>query len=146
MREVMVVNIFGSGVAGLSIHASTHTPPIVDFWMERKNDYHTHMWILFFSPRVDKHPRTANLRPSCCCAPTDKNRAVLPHAGPPLSVPFLAGSDCLPTHRYSSVWGTHSEMRDVLLHPHLTVKGHSHFLLSHRLFGSFLPAVSCAHW
>ena len=38
----MAVNCFGSGVAGLSVHASMHTPPIVDFWMERKNDYHPH--------------------------------------------------------------------------------------------------------
>ena len=78
-------------------------------------------------------------------ASTGKNGAVFPHAGPPLSVLFLAGSDCLPTHRYSSVWGAHSELRAVLLHPRLTVKGHSRFWLSHRLFGSFFPAVSCAH-
>ena len=38
------------------------------------------------------------------CASTDKNGAVFPHTGPPLSVPFLAGSDCLTMHRYSSVW------------------------------------------
>ena len=50
-------------------------------------------------------------------ASTGKNGAVFPHAGPPLSVPFLAGSDCLTTHRYSSVWGTHGELRAVLLHP-----------------------------
>ena len=62
------------------------------------------------------------------CASTDKNGAVFPHAGPPLSVPFLAGSDCLTTHRYSSVWGAHGELRAVLLHPRLTVKGHSRFL------------------
>ena len=79
------------------------------------------------------------------CASTDKNRAAFPHAGPPLSVPFFAGSDCLPTHRYSSVWGAHSELRAVLLHPRLTVKGHSRFWLSHRLFGSFFPAVRGAH-
>ena len=28
---VEAVNCFGSGVAGVSVHASTHTPPIVDF-------------------------------------------------------------------------------------------------------------------
>ena len=70
-------------------------------------------------------------------ASTGKNGFVFPHAGPPLSVLFLAGSDCLPTHRYSSVWGAHSELRAVLLHPRLTVRGHSHFWLSHRLIGSF---------
>ena len=79
------------------------------------------------------------------CSSTDKNGAAFPHAGPPLSVPFLAGSDCLTTHRYSSVWGAHGELRAVLLHPRLTMKGHSCFWLSHRLFGSFFPAVSCAH-
>ena len=36
----MEVNCFGSEVARLSVHASMHTPPIVDLWMERKNDYH----------------------------------------------------------------------------------------------------------
>ena len=61
------------------------------------------------------------------CAPTDKNGAIFPHVGPPLYVLFLAGSDCLPTHRYSSVWGAHSELRAVLLHPRLTGKGHSRF-------------------
>ena len=71
------------------------------------------------------------------CASTDKNGVVLPHAGPPLSVIFLAGSDCLPTHKHSSVWGAHSELRAVLLHPRLTVKGHSRFWLSHKLIGSF---------
>ena len=54
-----------------------------------------------------------------------------------LSVIFLAGSDCLPTRRYSSVWGTHSELRAVLLHPRLSVKGHSRFWLSHKLIGLF---------
>ena len=38
-------------------------------------------------------------------ASTGKNGAVFPHAGPPLSVPFIAGSDCLPMRMYSSVWG-----------------------------------------
>ena len=39
----MAVNYFGSGVVGLSILASMHTPPTaVDFRMERKNDYHPH--------------------------------------------------------------------------------------------------------
>ena len=71
------------------------------------------------------------------CASTGKNGAVFLHAGPPLSVIFLAGSDCLPTRRYSSVWGAHSELRAVLLHPRLSVKGHSCFWLSHRLIGSF---------
>ena len=82
---------------------------------------------------------------SAVCASTDKNGVVFTHSGPPLSVPFLAGSDCLTTHMYSSVWGAHSELRAVLLHPCLTVKVHSRFWLSHRLFGSFFPAVSCAH-
>ena len=50
-------------------------------------------------------------------ASTGKNGFVFPHAGPPLSVIFLAGSDCLPTHKNSSVWGAHSELRAVLLHP-----------------------------
>ena len=35
--------------------------------------------------------------------------------------------------------GAHSELRAVLLHPQLSVKGHSRFWLSHRLFGSFFP-------
>ena len=77
------------------------------------------------------------------CASTGKNGAVFLHAGPPLSVIFLAGSDCLPTRRYSSVWGAHSELRAVILHPRLTVKGHSRFWLSHRLVGSFFPVVVC---
>ena len=62
-----------------------------------------------------------------------------------MSVPFLAGSDWLPTPWYSSVWGAHREMRAVLLHPRLTVKGHSRFWLSHRLIGSFFLVVSRAH-
>ena len=51
------------------------------------------------------------------CASMDKNGAIFSHTGPPLSVLFLAGSDCLPTHKHSSVWGAHSELRAVLLHP-----------------------------
>ena len=78
-------------------------------------------------------------------ASTGKNGAVFPHAGLPLSVPFIAGLDCLTTHMYSSVWGAHSELRAVLLHPRLTVKGHSRFWLSHRLFGSFFLVVRGAH-
>ena len=70
-------------------------------------------------------------------ASTGKNGAVFLHAGPPLSVIFLTGSDCLPTHKHSFVWGAHSELRAMLLHPQLTVKGHSRFWLSHRLIGSF---------
>ena len=77
------------------------------------------------------------------CASTGKNGAVFLHAGPPLSVIFLAGSDCLPTRRYSSVWGAHSELRAVIFHPRVTVKGHSRFWLSHRLVGSFFPVVVC---
>ena len=51
------------------------------------------------------------------CASMGKNGAVFLHAGPPLSVIFLAGSVCLPTRRYSSVWGAHSELRAVIFHP-----------------------------
>ena len=88
-------------------------------------------------PRVAEHPRTAIRVLPVSGASTGKNGFVFPHAGPPLSVLFLAGSDCLPTHKHSSVWGAHSELRAVLLHPRLTVKGHSRFWLSHRLIGSF---------
>ena len=59
------------------------------------------------------------------CSPTGKNRAVFPHAGPPLSVLFLSGSNCFPTHRYSSVWGSHSELRAVRFHPRFPEKSHS---------------------
>ena len=79
-------------------------------------------------------------------ASTGKNGFVFPHAGPPLSVLFLTGSDCLPTHKHSSVWGAHSELRAVLLHPRLTVKGHLRFWLSHRFIWVVFPAVSYAHW
>ena len=174
----------GMGVAGLSFLSPMHTPPIVDFWMERKNALFTHAdfyssprvakwgrlairilpiavhphaqvlgvfgltqtFIFIFTPRVAKHPWTAIRVLPVACSSMDKNRAAFPHAGPPLSVPFFAGSDCLPTHWYSSIWGAHGELRAVLLHPWPTVKGHSRFWLSHRLFGSFFPAVSCAHW
>ena len=119
----MAVNCFGSGVVGLSVHASTHTPP--SSWLQngRKNIHtlFTHAEI-FLSPRVAKHPRTAICILPVAFSSTDKNRAAFPHAGPPLSVPFFAGSDCLPTHRYSFVWGAHGELRAVRFHPRFSWK------------------------
>ena len=113
--------------------------------MERKNDYHSHTdFLIPLHELLSTHELQIRVLP-IVCASTDKNGAVFPHAEPPLSVPFFSGSDCLTTHMYSSVWGAHGELRAVLLHPRLAVKGHSRFWLSHRLFGSFFSAVSCAH-
>ena len=161
---VEAVNAFGSGVAGLSVlfpHAhSTHVCPFFSlthsslvsslsprFCFEILLTHR--FWGVFgshagFLPLphelLSTHELQIHVLPAVC-ASTDKNGAVFPHAGPPLAVPFLAGSDCLTTHRYSSVWGAHGELRAVLLHPRLTVKGHSRFWLSHRLFGSFFPML-----
>ena len=130
---------FGSGVAGLSVLF----PPSHSTHVFHSSPSRTHPWsvhshhdfgFVFSSrtgfgaflvsrrfssspPRVAEHPRTANCVLPVVCASTDKNGAVFPHAGPPLSVLFLAGSDCLPTHKHSSIWGAHSELRAVLLHP-----------------------------
>ena len=146
---VEAVNSFGSGVAGLSalptcpIHPClpilllTHSSLVSSLSPRFWGLLAPHAQVLgaflvsrrFSSspPRVAEHPRTANCVLPVVCASIDKNGAVFPHAGPPLSVPFLVGSDCLTTHRYSSVWGAHEELRAILLHPRLTVKGHSRF-------------------
>jgi len=95
----MAVNCFGSGVAGLSVHASTHTPPIVDFWMERKNALFTHAdFSSSLHELLNTHAMKFHVLPAVCSS-TGKNGAVFPHAGPPLSVLFLTGSDCFLTHR-----------------------------------------------
>ena len=155
---VEAVNAFGSGVAGLSVLCPpahfTHVCPFFSLTHSSLAcSLYPRFWLFISSRRLSSSPHKLlnthelqNRVLPVVCASTDKNGAVFPHAGPPLSVLFLAGSDCLPTHRYSSVWGAHSELRAVLLHPRLTVKGHSRFWLSHRLIGSFFPAVSCAHW
>ena len=132
-------------MAGLSVLSPMYTPPIVEFLMERKNTLFTHAdFSSSLHELLSTHEPQIRVLPAVC-ASTDKNGAVFPHAGPPLSVPFLAGSDCFTTHMYSFVWGAQGELRAVLLHPRLTVKVHSCFWLSHRLFGWFFPAVSCAH-
>ena len=67
----MAVNCFGSGVPGLSVHASMHTPPIVDFWRERKNDHQ--------SPHVDilLHLRPPNSHPCHCCSSSRRELLLL---------------------------------------------------------------------
>ena len=108
---VEAVNAFGSGVAGLSVLCPpahfTHVCPLY--------------WLFISSRRPSSSPHellnTHELQ-NCIlpvvCASTDKNGAIFPHAGPPLSVLFLAGSDCLPTHRYCSVWVVFPIVRAVL--------------------------------
>ena len=134
----------GSGVAGLSVLTHTHTPPLWTSLTQAIPLYPRFCCSfleadIFFLPLhelLSTHELQIRVLP-VSGASADKNGAVFPHAGPPLSVPFLVGSDCLTTHRYSSVWGAHEELRAILLHPRLTVKGHSRFWLSHRLVGSF---------
>ena len=57
---VEAVNDLGAGVAGLSVLASMHTPPIaVDFRMEGKTLTHSSLMQTFFlSPRVAKRSGT----------------------------------------------------------------------------------------
>ena len=129
----MAVNCFGSGVAGLSIHASMHTPPIFDSWMERKNDYHTHTRIFFFSPWDAEHPHTKISRPPCCLFThrqkgscfSSRRTSIVVHSSQGRIVPHAQDFS------WFSSWC--SELRAVLFHPRLAVKGHSHFWLSHRL-------------
>ena len=147
---VEAINSFGSGVAGLSVLCppshSTHVCPFFSlthsslvsslsprfcFWILLTHRFWGCFWShASFLPLPHELLSTHELQ--ICVLPvsgasTGKTGAVFPHAGPPLSVLFLAGSDCLPTHRYSSVCGAHRELRAVLLHPRLTVKGHSRF-------------------
>ena len=137
---VEAVNAFESGVAGLSVLCppvhSTHVCPFFSLTHSSLVSSLYHDFCFFFSSRtgfggifwshadfssslqelLSTHELKIHVLP-VVCASTDKNGAVFPHAGPPLSIPFLAGSDCLTTHMYSSVWGAHGELRDVLLHP-----------------------------
>ena len=92
---VEAVNCFGSGVAGLSVLTHTHTPPQRSNspWKEKPSRRH------FSLLDCAEGSRTSNLCPSCCCASTDKNGAVLPHAGLPLSVHSSRGLIVPLTHR-----------------------------------------------
>ena len=128
----MAVIVFGCGVAGMSVlayalHSIRPHPSSRLFFLptscKNAQDLQfvssplpfilTHRFLAFLVSRrhflgstslLNTHELQICVLP-VLCASTDKNRAVFPHAGPPLSVPFLAGSDCLLTHRYSFVWG-----------------------------------------
>ena len=132
----MAVNCFGSGVAELSVHASMHTPPIVEFWMERKNDYHTHMQIFFFSPRVAEHPRTTISHPPCCLFTHGQKRSYFSSRRTSIVVHSSQGRIVPHVPEFSWSSSCCSELRAVLFHPRLAVKGHSRFWLSHRLLVS----------
>ena len=131
---------FGSGVAGLSApYPHPHSTHVCPFFSLTHSSLVSSLSPRFFSGSSSRigfggifgshagflplphellstHELQIHVLPTVC-ASTDKNGAVFPHAGPPLSVPFLAGSDCLTTHRYSSVWGAHGELRAMILHP-----------------------------
>ena len=100
LREVMVVNCFGSGVAGLSVHASMHTPPLLTSLTQEISTLTTILSV--FSSRIGSQHFLVSRRhfswlhkllnthalKFCVllvvCSPTDKNGASFPHAGPPL--------------------------------------------------------------
>ena len=56
---VEAVIVFGSGVAGLSVHAYTHTPPMVEFTMEKETTAITPIDTTL-STTVLKHSRTSD--------------------------------------------------------------------------------------
>ena len=95
----MVVNCLGVGWQDCQYMPPCILHPVVDFWMERKNDYHSHAdFLLPLHELLSTHELQIRVLP-VSGASTEKNGFVFPHAGPPLSVLFLAGSDCLLTHR-----------------------------------------------
>ena len=112
--------ILGSGVAGLSVLAHMHTPPLLTSRWQQKCSRTLQFATSQFccsppqsvrSSRCSSTCRdftlhdcaegshTSNSRPSFCCASMDKNGAVLPHAGPPLSVHSSRGLIVPLTHR-----------------------------------------------
>ena len=121
---VEVVNAFGSGVAGLSalptcslhprlpLFTLTHSSLVCslthhDFGSVGSS--RTGFWGRFWSHAdsssslhelLSTHDLQIRVLP-VSGASTDKNGAAFPHAGPPLSVPFLAGSDCFLTQEFS---------------------------------------------
>ena len=85
----------------VSPHPRAHSTTTFDFTMEGKTFMHSSLMQTFFFSLHDcaEGSRTSNSRPSCCCASTDKNGVVLPHAGPPLSVHSSRGLIVPLTHR-----------------------------------------------
>ena len=157
----MAVNCLGMGVAGLSVHASTYTPPLLTSLTQEISTLPTilsdssHAQALggfgltqtfFLAPRVAEHPRTEILHPPCCLFTHGQKRSYFSSHMTSIVVHSSQGRIVPHAQEFSWFSSCCSELRAMLFHPRLAVKGHSHFLavsptigLMHRLFGTFLP-------